>query len=616
MYLEHFGLAEAPFRITPHTEFFFSGAKRGATLDALIYAILNNEGIVKVGGEVGSGKTMLCRVLMERLPPHVVVVFLANPSLSRDGILFAIADELDISLPDHTRSSTVIRALQTKLIELHGAGHQVIALIDEAHAMPPETLEEVRLLSNLETNQFKLLQLVLFGQPELDEILARPHMRQLRERITHSFTLEALRRADIAEYLDFRMRKAGYRGPEIFTPVAVKLITAASLGLTRRVNILAEKSLLAAFADETHLITAKQVNAAISDSQYDLPRQRLRKYLKPAALVVGVVALLTLAVLAWLKWGPTTAVTLPVAPNSQKSPVEGGGSIAPTTTNSPANAGGKPVAPAALKLSSELPTKPQKPVPAKSPEKRTSSIVAGMPNELFPTPSSIALAPVTNTANTVNAANTANASATSPVSAPQAPKSPTQNQAEAAGPAEKSSPEVAADKAVPDSSALAPSSAKSGENSPNGSSTERNSPEAKIPESKKPESNNAVPATDVDAAKADKLDGLDVAISKRIKATQRWAAAIPPEHWFIQLNTNSREKADYALRFLNAVEKQLSPAFVGLYLAKSDKGQRIGVIYGNFASRKAANDAIDKLPAEIRVGNPYPRQMLWLKQLK
>ena len=155
MYLQHFGLREPPFRITPHTEFFFSGANRGATLEALLYAITAGEGLVKVTGEVGSGKTMLCRVLMERLPETVETLYLAVPSLTRDEMLAAIGDELGI---DTTGANTtkLIRLLQEKLIAIHAEGRQVVALIDEAHAMPLATLEEVRLLSNLETGTEKI----------------------------------------------------------------------------------------------------------------------------------------------------------------------------------------------------------------------------------------------------------------------------------------------------------------------------------------------------------------------------------------------------------------------------------------------------------------------------
>jgi MSHA biogenesis protein MshM len=173
----------------------------------------------------------------------------------------------------------------------------VVVLIDEAHAMPTETLEEIRLLSNLESNRSKLLQLVLFGQPELNDILARPDMRQLKERITHNFGLEPLVREDISNYLDFRMRAAGYRGPSVFAPPALKLIEQSSLGLTRRINILADKALLAAFSSGSHQIGAKETQAAIrdcefSDATYGGGRPTGRAWLRwvGAALVVCVLA--------------------------------------------------------------------------------------------------------------------------------------------------------------------------------------------------------------------------------------------------------------------------------------------------------------------------------------
>ena len=272
MYLEHFGLNEAPFKITPHTEFFFAGASRGETLEALIYAITSGEGMVKVTGEVGAGKTMLCRVLMERLPDNVETIYLAVPSLSPDEMLATIADDLGVEL--HGGNTTkLIRALQEKLIAIHGEGRQVVALIDEAHAMPLETLEEIRLLSNLETSLHKLMQIVLFGQPELDQHLMLPNMRQLKERITHSFNLLPLPPRDIKDYLNFRLRAAGYKGPDLFSPEALKLIAEASEGLTRRINIYADKTMLAAYAENTFTITPDHVRAAISDTQIVLPAQ-------------------------------------------------------------------------------------------------------------------------------------------------------------------------------------------------------------------------------------------------------------------------------------------------------------------------------------------------------
>ena len=288
MYLSHFGLDEPPFRITPHTDFFFDGANRGATLEALLYAITHDEGIVKVSGEVGSGKTMLCRVLMERLPKNVDMIYLSNPSLARDEILLAIAEELKLGV-GASRPALVLRALQDHLIKVYADGRQVVVLIDEAHAMPLETLEEIRLLSNLESSRHKLLQIVLFGQPELDDNLNLPQMRQLKERITHNFRLEPLIRDDIAQYVMFRMRAAGYRGPDIFSPAAIRGLTKASRGLTRRVNILADKSLLAAFSQNTHEVTGKHVRAAIRDSEFHRPRRRLRTgWIVAAAAVAGV----------------------------------------------------------------------------------------------------------------------------------------------------------------------------------------------------------------------------------------------------------------------------------------------------------------------------------------
>ena len=288
MYLDHFGLREAPFRITPHTEFFFSGANRGATLEALLYAITAGEGMVKITGEVGSGKTMLCRVLMERLPESVETIYLAVPSLSRDEMLAAIAGDLGIDTTG-ANTSKLVRTLQDKLIEIHSSGRQVVALIDEAHAMPLATLEEIRLLSNLETDKEKLLQIALFGQPELDLHLALPNMRQLKERITHAFTLGPLPPREVGEYVKFRLRAAGYHGPDLFGPDTLRVITEASEGLTRRINIYADKTLLAAFAAGTHTVTADHARAAITDTQIVVTRRESPRRLG-VAVALGLVA--------------------------------------------------------------------------------------------------------------------------------------------------------------------------------------------------------------------------------------------------------------------------------------------------------------------------------------
>ena len=296
MYLEHFGLAQPPFKITPHTEFFFSGANRGATLDALIYAIRAGDGLVKVTGEVGAGKTMLCRVLAERLPNNVVTIYLAIPSLTRDEILQTIAADLKLRAKT-LNTAGVLEKIQERLIKLHSQGRQVVVLIDEAHAMPLETLEELRLLSNLETNRDKLLQIVLFGQPELDQNLAKPHMRQVKERITHRFFLRPMLQKDIGDYLNFRLRAAGYRGPDVFSERCIAMISAVSEGLTRRINILADKTLLAAYADGTYTVEPRHVTAAIEDSDFSRPR-----WWSPALawLLGGGLAVVALVFAVWV----------------------------------------------------------------------------------------------------------------------------------------------------------------------------------------------------------------------------------------------------------------------------------------------------------------------------
>lgn len=266
MYLEHFGLNEPPFKITPVTDFFFSGANRGEILDALIYAIRDSEGIIKVSGEVGSGKTMLCRMLLDRLPSNIKAIYLANPSMSRDELLYAIADRLDLNL-EGQRVNVILQTLQNQLEAMYGRGERCVVLVDEAHAMPLDTLEELRLLYNLQVGKHKLIQIVLFGQPELDQKLDQSNMRQLKDRIVHHFSILPISRKVIGDYLMFRMRAAGYKGPDIFSTAAVLFIGKASHGLMRRVNILADKALLAAFVENTHNVEARHVQAAIQDSE-------------------------------------------------------------------------------------------------------------------------------------------------------------------------------------------------------------------------------------------------------------------------------------------------------------------------------------------------------------
>jgi len=316
MYLAHFGITEHPFRITPVTEFFFSGANRGEILEALIYSICEVEGIVKVSGEVGSGKTMLCRMLLEKLPENVESVYLANPSLSREEMLYAIADGLGITTTGE-RVGVIMSMIQTKLEEMANEGKRVVVLVDEAHAMPLDTLEELRLLYNLQVGSSKLLQIVLFGQPELNAKLDQPNMRQLKDRIVHHFNMQPLSRSILENYLMFRMRAAGYRGPNIFSSSAVKLIADASKGLMRRTNILADKALLAAFVEDTYYIKDHHVRTALRDSELEPAHPPARK----ATLVAGVVIILLLVfgLVTWWMLQQQTDSTAPLNPSNKNS---------------------------------------------------------------------------------------------------------------------------------------------------------------------------------------------------------------------------------------------------------------------------------------------------------
>ncbi len=268
MYEEYFGLNRPPFRITPDTSLFYDGGRRGDILAALAYAVQRGEGIVKVVGEVGSGKTMLCRMLQQVLPEEVEIIYIANPSVSPEDILFVIASELQFDIDRDASKHELVARLQDYLLQRHAENKQVVLFIEEAQGMPLETLEEIRLLSNLETDQHKLLQIILFGQPELDENLSKQSIRQLRERITHEFKLAPLDADEIHQYLNFRMREVGYTGPELINRKLAKQIAHHSEGLLRRVNILADKMLLAAYASDTHTLTPKHLKEAVEDSGF------------------------------------------------------------------------------------------------------------------------------------------------------------------------------------------------------------------------------------------------------------------------------------------------------------------------------------------------------------
>ncbi len=318
MYNDHFGLARAPFKITPDTSQFFSGADRGSVLEAIVYAIESGEGIVKVIGEVGTGKTMLCRMLQIRLPEQVELVYIANPNIGAENILNVIAIELKI-ITEPVSKLAAQNLLQDYLLKMHASGKRVVVFVEEAQGMPIDTLEEIRMLTNLETDTDKLLQIVLFGQPELDKNLMQPSIRQLKERIAHNFYLKPLHVKDIKEYLNFRTRNTGYHGPDLFNEPVAKAIGKYSKGLIRRVNIIADKAMLAAYADGTNSIATHHVKQAVSDSDFNANYY----WRKPRIWFIAILLTLALCALAmyfFFNYKPATPVV--TKPDSEPVVIE------------------------------------------------------------------------------------------------------------------------------------------------------------------------------------------------------------------------------------------------------------------------------------------------------
>lgn len=270
MYLKHFGFNEFPFTLTPNLRFFCSLNAYKEALNVILVSLHNGEGFVKITGEVGTGKTLLCRKLLESLGSEYVTIYISNTILDITNLQKTIAHKLSIPLPPHIDNHHLLHLITEKLTTLHNEGKRVVIILDEAHALPDQTLEGLRLLSNLETESNKLMQIVLVGQPELNKKLKKNHLRQLEQRIIFSYKLPTLRnKKEFLSYLCFRLASAGYHNTysTLFSPQAIELILKASRGIPRIINILCHKAFLITYGYNKKMVDAKAVKIAITDTE-------------------------------------------------------------------------------------------------------------------------------------------------------------------------------------------------------------------------------------------------------------------------------------------------------------------------------------------------------------
>lgn len=267
MYKSHFGLHETPFGITPDTSFFFSFGSHLEALNTLLVAAKSGEGFIKITGEVGTGKTLLCRQFLKLLGDDFVTAYVPNPLLEPRTLLLVLADDLGIPQEKNSEQHEVLKAINLHLLHLAKSGKRVLLCIDEAQALPIETLEAIRLLSNLETEKRKLLQIVLFGQPELDRRLARNEIRQLAQRISFHYRLRPLTWDETSIYIQHRLRVAGYSEIRLFTRAAIFVLWLASAGVPRVLNILANKAMMLSYGAGQRSVGARQVLASIRDTE-------------------------------------------------------------------------------------------------------------------------------------------------------------------------------------------------------------------------------------------------------------------------------------------------------------------------------------------------------------
>lgn len=266
MYEAHFGFSELPFSITPDTQFFINQHSHKAALNTMLLALHHSEGFIKVVGEVGTGKTLLCRILLSRLGKEYITAYIPNPWLNPEELKAFVAQEIGAQYNSHMPAHELMSAIYRRLMQYNRNGQRVVLLVDEAQAMPRETIECLRLLSNLETEKRKLLQIIMVGQPELDSLLSRPDLRQLKQRIVFSENLKPLSQKGFISYLHHRLLHAGCVNQKLFSSGAQWLLYLGSGGVPRLVNILAHKTLISAYGKNKRRVGILHVAAAIADT--------------------------------------------------------------------------------------------------------------------------------------------------------------------------------------------------------------------------------------------------------------------------------------------------------------------------------------------------------------
>ena len=275
LYLRRFGLSKVPFSLTPDTDFFFRGQMRGALIDAVRQAVTDENGIVAVMGEVGTGKTMMARMLRRSLSDEgFTVVYLHDSSLDTHALMRCIAADLGVAPESDSVATSLVPVIQKALIERGKPTRPIVLMADESHTFRPEALDALRMLSNIETEQHKLLQIILFGQPELEALLGRHDLRQVRDRVVHWFTLEPMTHQSAARYVEHRLGCAGSGGDELIEPKALEAIVSAAQGRPRALNMLADKALLSAYAQGASRVTFEHVKGGVQALQ---PERSLSK---------------------------------------------------------------------------------------------------------------------------------------------------------------------------------------------------------------------------------------------------------------------------------------------------------------------------------------------------